>query len=78
MTSNLIYLGSRIVKRREQLKYTQKDMAELTGLSNKTIQAIEKGKSGVSISNWILVAGILGLELSLQGKRMSDETGKSF
>ena len=78
MQTNLINLGCRITKHREQLQFTQKELAEFASLSVKTIRAIENGKEGVAIYNWMLVADILGLELVLNSKKMNDETRKSI
>ena len=69
----LIQLGKQITSRREQLKLTQLDIATITSLSDATIRFIEKGKPGVSIASWVKVAGIVGLDLSLTTKKMSDE-----
>lgn len=74
----LVKLGQQINKRREQLRLSQWDMAEITQLSDATIRAIEKGKPTVAMGNWIKVADVLGLEVVLQAKRMSDETRKSI
>ena len=67
-------LGEQITQKREQLNLTQIDLASIAKLSDATIRFIEKGKPGVSISNWMKVAAILGMEISLQNKKMSDET----
>ena len=74
----LIKLGLQINKRREQLKLSQLDLAEITNLSDATIRSIEKGKPTVAIGNWVKVADVLGLDLVLQTKKMSDETRKSI
>lgn len=74
---HLINLGHRLAGRRNQLLYTQADLAAISGLSIVTIRAIERGKQGVSIANWVKVAEILGFELILTTKRMNDATGKS-
>ncbi|MEZ5045638.1 MAG: helix-turn-helix domain-containing protein [Chitinophagaceae bacterium] len=74
----LIKLGQQINKRREQLKLSQLDLAEITNLSDATVRAIEKGKPTVAIGNWVKVADVLGLDLTLQTKKMSDETRKSI
>jgi DNA-binding XRE family transcriptional regulator len=74
----LVKLGQQINKRREQLRLSQWDMAEITQLSDATIRAIEKGKPTVAMGNWIKVADVLGVEVVLQAKRMSDETRKSI
>jgi transcriptional regulator with XRE-family HTH domain len=70
---NLAKLGVQITKRREFLKLTQLDVAEATGLSDATIRFIEKGRPGVAIANWIKVADVLGLELQVLNKKMSNE-----
>jgi|GEM_PF-920481 len=74
---HLINLGRQLAGRRNQLLYTQADLAAISGLSIMTIRAIERGKQGVSIANWVKVAEILGFELILTIKRMNDATGKS-
>ena len=74
----LIKVGQQINKRREQLKLTQLDLAEITNLSDATIRSIEKGKTTVAIGNWVKVADILGMDIVLQTKKMSDETRKSI
>jgi transcriptional regulator with XRE-family HTH domain len=69
----LIRLGRQITNRREQLRLTQLDIAAIAGISDATVRYIEKGRPGVSIANWVKVAGIVGLDLSLTTKKMSDE-----
>ncbi len=69
----LIKLGKQIANRREQLRLTQLDIAAIASISDATVRFIEKGKPGVSIANWLKVAGIVGLDLSLTTKKMSDE-----
>lgn len=75
---HLVKLGLQINKRREQLKLSQLDIAEITNLSDTTVRFIEKGKPTVAIGNWAKVADVLGLDLILQTKKMSDETRKSI
>ncbi len=67
----------RIKSRRKQLNYTQKDMAELTGLSERTIRSIENGEVSTSIESFIKILVVLGLEISVQTKPMSHEKGES-
>jgi transcriptional regulator with XRE-family HTH domain len=74
----LIKLGQQINKRREQLKLSQLDLAEITQLSDATIRSIEKGRPTVAIGNWVKVADVLGMDVVLQTKKMSDETRKSI
>jgi ribosome-binding protein aMBF1 (putative translation factor) len=74
----LTKLGQQINKRREQLKLSQLDLAEITQLSDATIRSIEKGRPTVAIGNWVKVADVLGIDVVLQTKKMSDETRKSI
>ncbi len=74
----LTKLGQQINKRRELLKLSQLDLAEITQLSDATIRSIEKGKPTVAMGNWVNVADVLGMDVVLQTKNMSDETRKSI
>ncbi len=65
----LIKLGKQIANRREQLRQTQLDIAAIAGISDATVRFIEKGRPGVSIANWVKVADIVGLDLSLTTKK---------
>lgn len=67
----------KITSRRKLLRYTQKDMAELTGLSERTIRSVENGEGSTSIASFIKILDVLGLELSIQFKPMSNETRQS-
>lgn len=76
--TNFSNLALKIKERRELLAYTQADVAELTGISERTIRSIEKGSIGTSIINWYKILEALGLEMKIVSKPMSDETRKSF
>ena len=67
----------KIKSRRKLLNYTQKDMAELTGLSERTIRSVENGEGSTSIASFIKILDVLGLEISIQFKPMSNETRRS-
>ncbi|MBB1283228.1 helix-turn-helix transcriptional regulator [Flavisolibacter sp. BT320] len=75
--SNVNELATIIKNRRAFLKYTQADMAELTGLTDRTIRSIENGEHSTALQSWLKVLDILGLEMKLQVKSLGDETGKS-
>lgn len=62
--------------RREHLKYTQKDLAELTGISARTIRSIENAAGSTSIKSWYKLLDILGMEMKAIIKPMNDETGQ--
>ena len=67
----------KVKSRRKLLNYTQKDMAELTGLSERTIRSVENGEGSTSIASFIKILDVLGLEISIQFKPMSNETRRS-
>lgn len=69
-------LAKMVRSRRGYLKYTQTDIAELTGLTDRTIRAIESGGGGTAIQSWAKILDVLGLELKVQIKPLSDETRK--
>lgn len=71
-------LAKKIKTRREQLGYTQPDLAELTGISLRTIRSIENGEGSTSILFWLKILDVLGLEMKIQFKQMNDETGKGL
>jgi putative transcriptional regulator len=71
-------LAKKIKIRREQLGYTQADLAELTNISLRTIRSIENGEGSTSILFWLKILDVLGLEMKIQFKPMSDETGKGL
>lgn len=67
----------KITTRRKLLRYSQKDMAELTGLSERTIRSIENGEGVTSIASFIKILDVLGLELNIQFKPTHNEAGQS-
>ncbi len=68
-------ISKKIKFRREQLRYSQKDLSELTGISERTIRSIENGEGSTSIFSWHKILDVLGLEMKILFKPMSDETG---
>lgn len=78
LMENFIPIANRIKERREQLSYTQADLAEITGISQRTIRSIEKGEGSTSITYWYKILDALGMEMKIQFKPMSDETRKGF
>ena len=71
-------IANKIKHRRKHLGYTQADIAELTGISQRSIRAIENGEGSTSIISWYKILGVLGLEMKIQFKPMSDETRKGL
>ena len=59
-------LGKQIVNRRKQLKITQADLAEMSGVSLRTVNSIENGNANPSIDVLSRVLEPLGLVITLQ------------
>jgi len=57
-------IGKQIQKRRKLLKITQSDLSEISGVSLRTIKAIEKGEVNPTVEILNRVLGPLGLTLT--------------
>ncbi|WDF68033.1 helix-turn-helix transcriptional regulator [Sphingobacterium oryzagri] len=57
----LASIGTRIRKAREELSYSQNDVASMTGLTVNTIASLEKGK-GASLNNFLLTCRALKIQ----------------
>jgi transcriptional regulator with XRE-family HTH domain len=64
-------IGKIIQKRRDYLNLTQKDVAEMAGITFKSISEIELGIRNPSINTLKSILDVLGLELSVQIKSMN-------
>ena len=60
----LVEMGNRINRRREQLGMTQEELAELTGLSVKTVISAEKGQKALRPENIIRFSQSLDIDIS--------------
>ncbi len=54
-----------IKSRRAILKLKQQDLAELSGISLRTVKAIEAGKANPSLETLQKIAEVLGMEIRL-------------
>ena len=63
-------IGKIIQERRDYLNLTQKDVAEMAGITFKSISEIELGIRNPSVNTLISVLDVLGLELSVNIKSM--------
>jgi transcriptional regulator with XRE-family HTH domain len=63
-------IGKIIQERRDYLNLTQKDVAEMAGITFKSISEIELGIRNPSINTLNSILDVLGLELSVQIKSM--------
>ncbi len=59
-------LGKQIASRRKQLNISQADLAEMSGVSLRTLSAIENGDANPSIDVLSKVLEPLGLVITLQ------------
>lgn len=64
-------IGIIIQERRDYLNLTQKDVAEMAGITFKSISEIELGIRNPSINTLNSILDVLGLELSVQIKSMN-------
>jgi transcriptional regulator with XRE-family HTH domain len=67
---NIQKIGKIIQERRDYLNLTQKDVAEMAGITFKSISEIELGIRNPSINTLNRILDVLGLELSVQIKSM--------
>ena len=65
-------IGHIIQDRRDSLSIKQEDLSEMTGVTSKTIYLIESGKGNPSIDTLSKILEILGLEISIDIKKMSE------
>lgn len=65
----IVELGKAIKFRREFLNLRQEDLAELSGLTTKTIHLVETGTGNPSAETLEKIATVLGMELLLQVKK---------
>ena len=59
-------LGMQIKERRKALKITQKELADLAGISINTVVAAERGQGDPKISTYLAICNVLGHELIVQ------------
>ncbi|WP_210416896.1 helix-turn-helix domain-containing protein [Echinicola soli] len=71
MTINEI--GNSIRERRKMLGITQSDLAEMAQISINTLYKIERGEANPSIRVLNKIANILGLEISINVKKLTDQ-----
>ncbi len=58
-------LASIVKERRQTLRISQLDLAEMAGVSIATVKSIECGKANPSLQTMESIAEVLGLELTL-------------
>jgi len=68
--SHLSIIIKQVKERREMLKITQENLAELSGVGLRTIKYLEAGKANPTYRTLQEIADVLGFELVLQVKRL--------
>lgn len=58
-------LAAEVRRRRAALSLTQRDLAELAGVSERFVRFVEQGKPSVQLDSLIAVLDALGLELKI-------------
>ncbi len=64
-------LGSQVRHRRESLDLKQEDLAEMAGISIKSLHLVESGQGNPSLATINKIMGVLGLELFIDIKQPS-------
>jgi y4mF family transcriptional regulator len=64
-------LGASIKNRRKEVSITQEHLAELAEVSKNTLYKLERGESNPSLEIVEKILDILGLELTVQVKKMT-------
>lgn len=60
----LIEMGNRLRQQRKQMKLTQEELAEKSGLSVKTILSAEKGQKALRPENIVRLCELLDMDIS--------------
>ena len=58
-------IGSTVRDRRKFLKITQGDLADISGISERTLREIEKGLANPELESLLKLCEVLGLELTI-------------
>lgn len=58
-------LGNSIRERRKFLKITQEDLADISGISERTLRSIEKGEANPEFNSLLKICDVLGLSIDI-------------
>lgn len=75
---NLVNIGSRIQKRRQNLKLTQEQVAERVGITQKHLSRIEKGYHNPHFDMIIALAKVLDVPVDAFAEDFEDENVNIF
>lgn len=66
-------IGEKIKERCTVLNITQQELSEISGIGLRTIIKIENGKGNPSLETLSQIVDVLGMEVSLQIKKMGGD-----
>lgn len=66
-TAALTRISDRVRSMRKELRLTQQQLADLAGVSDATVQQIERGTGKSTLTSVLSVMEVLGLELEVSG-----------
>lgn len=58
-------IGDTVRERRKFLKITQEDLAEISGISERTLRDVEKGLANPELESLMKLCEVLGLEITI-------------
>jgi len=73
MTSAMDLVATEVRARRTSLRLTQRDLADMAGVSERFVRFVERGKPSVQLDSLLAVLDTLGLELRIAGKASQAE-----
>ena len=69
----VVKIGEKIMSRRHYLNLKQEDVAEMAGITIKTLYQIERGKGNPSLGTLVSILHVLGIALCLTIRTTNDE-----
>lgn len=74
---NIQAISNVIVKRRKMLSVSQKELADLAGVSLHSIINLESGRGNPTLQLLLTVVEVLGMKMQLEVKDVLSQTGDS-
>lgn len=74
---NIQAISNVIVKRRKMLSVSQKELADLAGVSLHSIINLESGRGNPTLQLLLMVVEVLGMKMQLEVKDVLNQTGDS-